>query len=52
MTRALRLIARADLELRSSPPDKRLVLERLVYDLASEQKPETSFLSAQLSFEA
>ncbi|MDE3163508.1 MAG: DNA polymerase III subunit delta, partial [Acidobacteriota bacterium] len=31
LTRALRLIARADLELRSSPPDKRLVLERLVY---------------------
>ncbi|MGB7985853.1 MAG: DNA polymerase III subunit delta, partial [Terracidiphilus sp.] len=29
LTRALRLIARADLELRSSPPDKRLVLERL-----------------------
>lgn len=30
----LRLIARADLELRSSPPDKRLVLERLVLRLA------------------
>ena len=40
LTRALRLIARADLELRSSPPDKRLVLERLVIDLASEPKPE------------
>ncbi len=39
LTRALRLIARADLELRSSPPDKRLVLERLVYELASEAKP-------------
>ena len=52
LTRALRLIARADLELRSSPPDKRLVLERLVYDLASEPKPEPSFLSAQLSFES
>jgi DNA polymerase-3 subunit delta len=51
LTRALRLIARADLELRSSPPDKRIVLERLVYDLASEPKPEPSFLSAQLSFE-
>ena len=51
LTRALRLIARADLELRSSPPDKRLVLERLVYDLASEPRPESSFLSAQLSFE-
>jgi DNA polymerase-3 subunit delta len=35
LTRALRLIARADLELRSSPPDKRLVLERLVMELAS-----------------
>src|SRR4051812_10389085 len=52
LTRALRLIARADLELRSSPPDKRLVLERLVYDLASEPKPAmTSWASAQLSFE-
>ena len=39
LTRALRLVARADLELRSSPPDKRLVLERLVYELASEPKP-------------
>ncbi len=36
LTRALRIIARADLEVRSSPPDKRLVLERLVLDLASE----------------
>ncbi len=51
LTRALRLIARADLELRSSPPDKGLVLERLVYDLASEPKSESSFLSRQLSFE-
>ncbi len=39
LMRALRLIARADLELRSQPPDKRLVLERLVLDLASEPKP-------------
>jgi DNA polymerase-3 subunit delta len=53
LTRALRLIARADLELRSSPPDKRLVLERLVYDLASEPKPALpSWASAQLSFES
>ena len=51
LTRALRLIARADLELRSSPPDKRLVLERLVYDLASEPRREAAFLSAQLSLE-
>ena len=39
ITRALRLIARADLELRSQPPDKRLVLERLVFDLTREAKP-------------
>jgi DNA polymerase-3 subunit delta len=39
LTRALRLIARADLELRSQPPDKKLVLERLVMELASEPKP-------------
>jgi len=52
LTRALRLIARADLELRSSPPDKRLVLERLVYDLAAEPKAAPSpWASAQLSFE-
>ncbi|HUY81788.1 MAG TPA: DNA polymerase III subunit delta [Acidobacteriaceae bacterium] len=38
ITRALRLIARADLELRSQPPDKRLVLERLVFDLTKEPK--------------
>ncbi len=51
LTRALRLIARADLELRSSPPDKRLVLERLVYDLASEPKPAALLPApAQLSF--
>jgi DNA polymerase-3 subunit delta len=42
LTRALRLIARADLELRSQPPDKKLVLEKLVMELASEPKPITS----------
>jgi DNA polymerase-3 subunit delta len=53
LTQALRLIARADLELRSSPPDKRLVLERLIYELASEPKPASAqFASDQLSFEA
>jgi DNA polymerase-3 subunit delta len=52
LTRALRLIARADLELRSSPPDKRLVLERLVYELASDPKPASRlFASTQFSFE-
>ena len=38
LTEALHLIARADLEIRSSPPDKRLVLERLVLALAAEPK--------------
>jgi DNA polymerase-3 subunit delta len=51
LTRALRLVARADLELRSSPPDKRLVLERLVYELASEPKPAPPLFAGQLSFE-
>jgi DNA polymerase III subunit delta len=52
LTRALRLVARADLELRSSPPDKRLVLERLVYELASELKPSApAWAATQLSFE-
>lgn len=52
LTRALRLVARADLELRSSPPDKRLVLERLVYELASEPKPAaSSWSTSQLAFE-
>jgi DNA polymerase-3 subunit delta len=46
LTRALRLVARADVELRSNPPDKRLVLERLVIDLASEPKPPASPLFA------
>lgn len=38
ITRALRLISRADLELRSQPADKRLVLERLVFDLTKEAR--------------
>jgi DNA polymerase-3 subunit delta len=53
LTRALRLVARADVELRSSPPDKRLVLERLVYELASEPKRSAAlWTTAQLSFES
>src|SRR5258708_5248313 len=38
ITRAIRLIARADLALRSNPPSKRLILENLVLELASEPK--------------
>jgi DNA polymerase III subunit delta len=54
LTRALRLIARADLELRSSPPDKRLVLERLVLALATEPSSPTAaatFASLQFAME-
>jgi len=39
LTRAIRLIARADLALRSNPPSKRLILEKLILDLASEPRP-------------
>jgi DNA polymerase-3 subunit delta len=42
LTRALRLIARADVQLRSNPPSKRMVLEQLVIHLASEPKVMTS----------
>jgi len=38
LTRAIRLIARADVQLRSNPPSKRMVLEQLVIHLASEPK--------------
>jgi DNA polymerase-3 subunit delta len=38
LTRAIRLVARADLELRSSPANKLLVLERLILDLSTEPK--------------
>jgi DNA polymerase III subunit delta len=41
LTRAIRLIAKADLALRSNPVSKRMVLERLVIDLTSEPKVET-----------
>jgi len=36
LTHALRLIARADLALRSNPPSKRMVLENLILQLSSE----------------
>jgi DNA polymerase III subunit delta len=42
LTRALRLIARADVQLRSNPPSKRTVLEQLVIHLSSEPKVATS----------
>jgi DNA polymerase-3 subunit delta len=42
LTRAIRLIARTDLALRSHPPSKRLVLEKLVLDLTCQPQPEIS----------
>src|ERR1041385_2230185 len=39
LTRALRLIARADFALRTNPPSKRLILENLVMQLSEEPKP-------------
>jgi DNA polymerase III subunit delta len=38
LTRSIRLVAKADIALRSNPPGKRLILEKLVLDLASEPK--------------
>jgi len=40
LTRAIRLVAKADLALRSNPVSKRMVLERLVMDLTTESKLE------------
>ena len=42
LTRAIRLVAKADLSLRSNPVSKRLVLEKLVMDLTTEPKVETA----------
>ena len=50
LTRALRLIARTDLELRSSPANKLLVLERLILALASEPTP-SSYEATQFAME-
>jgi DNA polymerase-3 subunit delta len=50
LTRALRLIAAADVQIRSNPPDKRLVLERLVLELAAEPKATVLDGLTQMSF--
>ena len=41
LTRAIRLVAKADLALRSNPPGKRLILEKLVLDLCAEARVES-----------
>ena len=48
LTRAIRLVAKADLALRSNPPSKRLVLEKLVLDLTAEPKPEPDWRQEEL----
>src|SRR5215467_10322199 len=40
LTRAIRLVAKTDLALRSNPPSKRFVLEKLVLDLTAEPRIE------------
>lgn len=47
ITRALKLIARADMMLRSNPPSKRIVLEQLILQLTEEPKAleETAYQS-------
>ena len=47
LTRAIRLVARADLALRSSPPTKRLVLEKLVLELCAEPKEQPAGIKEQ-----
>ncbi|MFY9559629.1 MAG: DNA polymerase III subunit delta [Terriglobales bacterium] len=42
LTRAIRQVAKADLALRSNPPGKRLILEKLVLDLCTEAKVESA----------
>jgi DNA polymerase-3 subunit delta len=42
LTRAIRLVAKTDLALRSNPPSKRLILEKLVLELTAEPKLEVS----------
>jgi DNA polymerase-3 subunit delta len=51
LTRAIRLVAKADLELRSSPANKLLVLERLVLDLATEPVALHEAMSQQFAME-
>jgi DNA polymerase III subunit delta len=48
LTRAIRLVAKTDLALRSNPPSKRMVLEKLVMDLTSEPKPEAGWMQEEL----
>jgi DNA polymerase III subunit delta len=48
LTRALRLIAKADLDLRSNPVSKRMVLENLVIALSTEPKGPSVWMQEEL----
>jgi len=48
LTRALRLIARADLELRSNPPSKRMILEKMILEMMAEPRPFVAGFEQQL----
>ena len=48
LTGAIRLIAKADLALRSNPASKRLMLEKLVLDLTAEPKPDSPWQQDEL----
>jgi len=48
LTRAIRLVAKTDLALRSNPVSKRMVLEKLVLDLTAEPRPETGWMQEEL----
>jgi DNA polymerase-3 subunit delta len=48
LTRAIRLVAKTDLALRSNPPSKRMVLEKLVLDLTSGQEAEAGWMQEEL----
>jgi DNA polymerase-3 subunit delta len=48
LTSAIRMVAKADLALRSNPPSKRLVLEKLVMDLTAAPRPEPTWQQDEL----
>jgi DNA polymerase-3 subunit delta len=48
LTRAIRLIAKTDLALRSNPVSRRLVMEKLVLDLTATAQPEVAWMQEEL----
>jgi DNA polymerase-3 subunit delta len=48
LTRAIRLVARTDLALRSNPPSRRMMMEKLVLDLTAEPRPESEWMQEDL----